>query len=410
MDTNNNCTKNTTLTKKLVKFFLPVPAILALIVYSILIIKGRIYGISVSGFRDWVNPMVIFYLFIVLPFDIVWAIFKKIGKFIISCVSGSENKGSAEISESASSSDAQEEITNLEHCLGIKQKKLTMIVEKILLYQDKPSQQMQKTSQEAFIQKMKKLNTETVLDSDDQSSSQLPEKYFEDAAHMFYTQYFLYDKNPSIGMIQRQFNLTFAEAYSTMSELCEAKIVELTEQGKYKLLINTERQLTELINHYCNLLFRATPEEAKIIKSKIKWQSEQEVAKNTNIVSPTDILIRVDGMDGHSFERFCAELLKNNGFENVRVTPGSGDQGIDVLATKDYIDYGIQCKCYSSDVGNKAVQEAIAGRGFYDCHVGAVLTNQFFTQSACELAKKEKILLWNRSELKRLIENQLNEK
>ena len=74
-------------------------------------------------------------------------------------------------------------------------------------------------------------------------------------------------------------------------------------------------------------------------------------------------------MEGHDFEYYCAELLKNNGFYNVSVTQGSGDQGIDVLAEKGGVKYGIQCKCYSSDIGNKAVQEAFSGCRYYNCHV-----------------------------------------
>ena len=107
----------------------------------------------------------------------------------------------------------------------------------------------------------------------------------------------------------------------------------------------------------------------------------------------------IDNMDGHSFESFCSTLLLNSGFERTKVTPGSGDQGIDVIGFKDDIMYGIQCKCYSSDVGNKAVQEAYSGKEFYNCHVGAVLTNQYFTASAKELAKKNRVLLWDRDYL-----------
>ena len=107
----------------------------------------------------------------------------------------------------------------------------------------------------------------------------------------------------------------------------------------------------------------------------------------------------IDKMDGHSFESFCSTLLLNSGFERTKVTPGSGDQGIDVIGFKDDIMYGIQCKCYSSDVGNKAVQEAYSGKEFYNCHVGAVLTNQYFTASAKELAKKNRVLLWDRDYL-----------
>ena len=104
-------------------------------------------------------------------------------------------------------------------------------------------------------------------------------------------------------------------------------------------------------------------------------------------------------MEGHDFEYFCAQLLRNNGYQNVEVTRGSGDQGIDIIAYRDGIKYGIQCKCYSSDIGNKAVQEAFAGKAYYACHIGVVLTNRYFTKSAVELAEKNGILLWDRNKL-----------
>lgn len=112
----------------------------------------------------------------------------------------------------------------------------------------------------------------------------------------------------------------------------------------------------------------------------------------------------IDEMEGHDFEYFCAELLKKRGFSEVEVTKGSGDYGIDILAQKDGVTFAIQCKCYAAPVGVKAVQEAYAGRDFYDCMVGAVLTNQYFTSPAVEAAKKLKILLWDRGYLDSMME------
>ena len=112
-----------------------------------------------------------------------------------------------------------------------------------------------------------------------------------------------------------------------------------------------------------------------------------------------------DTMEGHDFEYYCADLLRNDGFHNVEVTQGSGDQGIDILAEKAGIRYGIQCKCYSNNIGNKAVQEAFAGKTFYHCHVAAVLTNRYFTRAAKQLAEKDQVLLWDRDELERLVQN-----
>ncbi len=110
-----------------------------------------------------------------------------------------------------------------------------------------------------------------------------------------------------------------------------------------------------------------------------------------------------DKMDGHEFEYFCGDVLGKSGFTGIEVTKGSGDQGIDIIAFKDGVKYGIQCKCYSSNIGNKAVQEAFAGKTFYSCHVAAVLTNQYFTKSAKDLAEKNGVLLWDRDRLNQFI-------
>jgi restriction system protein len=113
----------------------------------------------------------------------------------------------------------------------------------------------------------------------------------------------------------------------------------------------------------------------------------------------------VDEMDGHEFEYFCGDLLEENNFYDIRVTKGSGDQGVDILASKDGIKYAIQCKCYSKNVGNDAVQQVFAGKTFYQCHVGAVITNQYFTKSAHELAQRSGVLLWDRDYLMQLMES-----
>ncbi len=102
-----------------------------------------------------------------------------------------------------------------------------------------------------------------------------------------------------------------------------------------------------------------------------------------------------EDMDGHEFEYFCADLLERRGFVEVEVTRGSGDYGIDILAEKDGVTYAVQCKRYTAPVGVKAIQEAYAGRDYYDRMVGAVMTNQYFTAPAVEAAKKLKILLWD---------------
>lgn len=113
----------------------------------------------------------------------------------------------------------------------------------------------------------------------------------------------------------------------------------------------------------------------------------------------------MDLMEGHEFEYYCADLLRRAGFLEVEVTRGSGDYGVDILAELGGVTYAVQCKRYDGPVGVKAVQEAYAGRDYYDRMVGAVMTNQYFTRPAVEVARKLKILLWDRGYLDSMLED-----
>lgn len=113
----------------------------------------------------------------------------------------------------------------------------------------------------------------------------------------------------------------------------------------------------------------------------------------------------IDSMDGFEFEKYTKYLLEKNGYSSVQLTQKYGDQGIDVIAQKDNVKIGIQCKRWKKRVGNKAVQEVHAGIGYYSLDKGVVLTNSLFTNSAKELARKLSVDIWDRSDLITLIEN-----
>lgn len=116
-------------------------------------------------------------------------------------------------------------------------------------------------------------------------------------------------------------------------------------------------------------------------------------------VLPTSVsatLETIDGLDGLAFEYWSAELLRQLGCTEVEVTKASGDQGVDILAQSGGVTYAIQCKRYASNLNNSSVQEVYAGKQMYQRDVGAVITNQYFTDSAKELAESTGILLWDR--------------
>ena len=101
--------------------------------------------------------------------------------------------------------------------------------------------------------------------------------------------------------------------------------------------------------------------------------------------------------DGVRFERICAEVLRKRGYKDVILTAGSGDQGADILCSKNGLRYAVQCKYYQGPVGNHAVQEAFAAANYYDCDIAAVMTNSTFTQSAVSLAESTGVELWDNS-------------
>lgn len=110
----------------------------------------------------------------------------------------------------------------------------------------------------------------------------------------------------------------------------------------------------------------------------------------------------IDLMTGHEFENFVSYLFHKLGYSS-EVTKGSGDQGIDVIVEKNGRKIGVQTKCYSSSVTNKAIQEVVAGLRYYNLSKGIVVTNNYFTESARELAISNDVILWDRNILKEKI-------
>jgi hypothetical protein len=97
-------------------------------------------------------------------------------------------------------------------------------------------------------------------------------------------------------------------------------------------------------------------------------------------------------MSGIDFENYIAAQLKDAGY-NVSGTPVTGDQGADLIASKNNKVFVIQAKRYSSTVGNEAIQQVVAARNYYKGDVAAVITNSSFTPSAITLAKQNDVIL-----------------
>ena len=138
-------------------------------------------------------------------------------------------------------------------------------------------------------------------------------------------------------------------------------------------------------NNFCNML--------------IEEEINQIVSKNLHSNA------EVNEMEGIQYENHCRILLKEEGWE-VSITKASGDQGVDLIATKDNKRICIQCKRFASPVGNSAVQEVTAGKLHWHGTHAVVVSNAGFTKSAQALARSTGGLLMSHDELADL-ENRL---
>ena len=102
-----------------------------------------------------------------------------------------------------------------------------------------------------------------------------------------------------------------------------------------------------------------------------------------------------DNMDGWEFEGWCAEWLRQNGFENVKVTSGSGDYGADVLCSKDDVTYAVQCKKYTGKVPYRAVEEVVCAMNYYRTDRAMIFTNSELTAQANEAAQRLDVIVYD---------------
>jgi restriction system protein len=106
----------------------------------------------------------------------------------------------------------------------------------------------------------------------------------------------------------------------------------------------------------------------------------------------------VDVMDGFVFEKYVLELLKDQGFANARLTE-KYDLGVDAIADKDGERWGIQIKRNRNKTKAESVRAAVAALNHYQCTRAMVISNNFFTGSAQQIAESNRCVLIDRRQL-----------
>jgi restriction system protein len=167
----------------------------------------------------------------------------------------------------------------------------------------------------------------------------------------------------------------------------------LTEKG-----LTTDLSIGDLVH-----LYRTRHKWMGIGNKKQKTSKETTADKSINESEDeslpestdyrADLLNILKSLSPSGFERICQRLLRESGFEQVKVTGKSGDGGIDghgILQVNPFVSFNIlfQCKRYQGNVSASQIRDfrgAMMGRA----DKGLILTTGSFTLDAKKEARRD---------------------
>ena len=155
------------------------------------------------------------------------------------------------------------------------------------------------------------------------------------------------------------------------------------------------RKVLDKTVHYIGLTIFALI-ASLLIYLAIRYSFKLKPRKHPSNISMDD----VDKMSGIEFEHFVADLLKKQGYTKVRLTE-KYDYGVDIIAFKDGLTWGVQVKRHSGLVKANAVRQVVTGLKIYNCDRAMVITNSYFSKVAIKLAKSNNCILINRDAIVR---------
>ena len=111
---------------------------------------------------------------------------------------------------------------------------------------------------------------------------------------------------------------------------------------------------------------------------------------------------QIDSLSGTDFENLLKQIFEKQGYE-VSVTKKSHDYGADLILKKNNKLSIVQAKCYSKNIGIKAIQEIISAKKHYGADEMFVATNRYFSKDAIVLASEHDVRLIDRDVLMKLV-------
>jgi restriction system protein len=175
--------------------------------------------------------------------------------------------------------------------------------------------------------------------------------------------------------------------------LFKAGLIDNAQRGIWRL--TNEGLEKKLNNEDVYTLFKGVQESVKktpIITPK-KSEEKFETTSTEDEEHTIGLLNLIQSLPAAGFEKLCKRLLTEIGINDITITGGSGDQGIDgkgIVKLNDVVSLNIvfQCKRYKETVSPHHVRDfrgAMQGRG----EKGLIITTGRFTKEAKNEASRD---------------------
>ena len=149
------------------------------------------------------------------------------------------------------------------------------------------------------------------------------------------------------------------------------------------------------------LVYLKVPQKINELLNKMILDIKNEIDESEKLRTEAKTLLDNAQNKLDTAQSVSKEILEQAGWE-VEETPATNDQGVDLIACIEDLRVCIQCKCFAKAVGNKAVQEIIAGTKYRNGTHSVVVAKSGFTTLAKQLAESANVILTSDIELAEL--------
>jgi len=204
-----------------------------------------------------------------------------------------------------------------------------------------------------------------------------------------------------LGITEEQLEQTIANGQSRIRNqiqwarfyLFKAGLIDNSQRGIWRL--TNEGLEKKLSDEDVYTLFKGVQESVKksptVTPKKLDQKFEETVTEDEE--HSIGLLNLIQSLPAAGFEKLCKRLLTEIGINDITITGGSGDQGIDgkgIVKLNDVVSLNIvfQCKRYKETVSPHHVRDfrgAMQGRG----EKGLIITTGRFTKEAKNEASRD---------------------